>query len=329
MIQNKTLWEQSYNEFSKVGSQLRPKSLFNWLSGAYQYLYLSSVDIELIPALADIKTTLCIVDVAIDDCCDNQGLIKKMGGEPFTYHNLRLLYGIDTTIKDKIGLEKEGINGLNEHGKEYYQNVQKIIKDVTNRIKVLPRFKDFQDELVFAFRRVGQAMEFSYLVNNSASIYPFSHVVRNRAPSTMVVVHSLIDVMASPSFKKEEVGKAMPLFNMADVVAMLANTINTWPREIIEKDYSSPVIALGLEKGIITFSDFKNGNQKELEEKLKSLDWDIDNEINNVLNEMRRYAETTEILSFDTKKYVENYAKVKEAFKARERYWEEGNSGAP
>lgn len=325
MVQNETLWKQSYSKFSKVCSPLRPKSLFEWLNGAYQYLYLSSVDKKLIPLLADIKTTLCIVDVAIDDCCDNQNLIKEMGGEPFTYHNLRLLYDIDTQIKDGVEVEKERLNGLNKRGKQYYENVQDLIKNVIGKIKTMPRFKDFQDELIFAFRRVGQAMEFSYLMNKTESIYPFESVVENRSASTMVVVHSLVDVMASQKFDKKEIGKAITLFKMADSVAMLANTINTWPREIIEKDYSSPVLALGLERNMVAFADF-NGNKKELEEKLKSLNWDIDNKINKVLHEMTLYVEKNEIKSFDAKKYVENYSKVKEAFKKRERYWEKKNN---
>ena len=52
----------------------------------------------------------------------------------------------------------------------------------------------------------------------------------------MVEVHSILDLMSSEDFDASELGKAITLFKMADIVAMLSNTINMWKREIIERD---------------------------------------------------------------------------------------------
>lgn len=313
------LWRASYEDFQKVCSQLRNISLFEWLSNAYQFLYLSSIEQEYLPVLVDLKTSLCIIDVAVDDACDNADLIKKAGGEEFTYGILGLLYNIDKFINDE---KHESFSIDNEYGKEYYRVLYEIIKNTISLIKTLPRFNDFKNEFIISIRNVCHAMEFSYLINKGESIYPFSYIVENRSPSTMVTVHSILDLMASANFDKKEIGKVIPLFNMADTVAMLGNTINTWPKEIVEKDYSSPVLALALEKGLVIFDDFCGKEPSEIESKISVLSEVMEKAIEDKLNEMRAYIKNNNIEFFDAIKYVENYLKIKDAFKTRERYWE-------
>jgi len=313
------LWKTSYEDFQKVCSQLRNISLFEWLSNAYQFLYLSSIEKKYLPTLVDLKTSLCIIDVAVDDACDNAEMIKKAGGEEFTYGILGLLYNIDKFIN---GEKQESLSITNEYGKEYYKVLYDIIENTVNLIKTLPRFNDFKNEFLISMRNVCHAMEFSYLINKGESVYPFSYIVENRSPSTMVTVHSILDLMASPKFDKKEFGKVIMLFNMADTVAMLGNTINTWPREILEKDYSSPVLALALEKGLVTINDFYNEEPNKIESRISVLSGVMEKMIDDKLNEMRVYIKNNKIQFFDAIKYVENYLKIKDAFKARERYWE-------
>ncbi|VVB61329.1 Uncharacterised protein [uncultured archaeon] len=313
------LWENSYEKFQNVCSPLRNRSLFEWLSNAYQFLYLSSVDKQYIPTLVDLKTSLCIIDVAIDDACDNAEMIKKMGGEEFTYGILGLAYNIDKLMNDR---HQRDFKISNEYGAEYYSVLHDIMENTISTLKTLPRFNEFKHEFIMAMRRVCHSMEFSYLINKGESVYPSSHIVENRSASTMVTVHSLLDLMASPTVNKKDIGKMIPLFHMADTVAMLGNTLNTWPREILEKDYSSPVLALALEKGLVGFDEFYNSKPEEIEKKLSPLSDIIEELIDAKLNEMRSHISNNNIQSFDAIKYVENYLKIKEAFKNRERYWE-------
>lgn len=315
----KMLWESSFENFQRVCSQLRNRSLFEWLSNAYNFLYLSSIDEKYLPTLVDLKTSLCIIDVAVDDACDNADMIKKAGGESFTYKIIGLLYGIDKIINNE---KKEASHLPIKYGNDYYEVLYDIIENTVKLIKSLPRFGEFKNEFIISIRNVCHAMEFSYLMNKGESVYPFSYIVENRSPSTMVTVHSILDLMASPGFDKKETGKVIPLFNMADAVAMLGNTINTWPREILEKDYSSPVLALALEKGVVAFDDFQSEPPKEIESRLMPLSNAMEKMIDDKLNEMRAYVRENKIAFFDSVKYVENYLKIKEAFKARERYWE-------
>lgn len=319
------LWQKSLEEFEKVRSPLRPKRLFEWLYNVYSNVYLSSVDKQYVPLLADAKTSLCIVDVSVDDACDNIDLIKKMGGEEFSYSLLDLLYNINSIVNDSYGRRKEELERIlqnNESSLEYYRTTYTTLKDVVQLIRKLGRYEEFKDKFIYGIRNVGSAMEFSFLVNKEDITYPLSYIIDNRSASTMVYVHCILDLMASPHFDKKEVGKTLPLFKMADTVAMLSNTLNTWPREILEKDKSSPVIALGLERGIITFDELQKDNAKEVESKLSPLVGDIEQLTDKVVENMRNYINQTNIKSFDVDKFVRDVSKVKEAFKARERYWE-------
>jgi hypothetical protein len=97
---------------------------------------------------------------------------------------------------------------------------------------------------------------------------------------------------------------------MADIVAMLSNTINTWKREIIERDYSCPVISLALEKKLIKFSDFEKNGMENFEENLSPVLGMIEDEINWTILSMKEFAENHEIKSFDTSKFIKNYVNL-------------------
>lgn len=315
LIRNDLLWENSYREFKKVCSPLRTRELFEWLYTTYNSLFLSSVESQYITTLADIKTSLAIVDVAVDDACDNEDLINANGGEIFTRHLLKLLYNID----EIMNTDKSERIELNQD--DYYRIAYNILENTIDLCKKLPRFYDFKNEFILSLKNVAYSMEFSYIVNSSKIIYPFSHIVENRSASCMVEVHSILDLMCSNDFDENELGKAIPLFKMADTVAMLSNTIYTWPREIIERDYSSPVLALALEENLLTFEDFDTCEISDIETKLHPLSNIIENHADDVLNKMKKYAKTIEIHSFNAFEFVDKYIWIKEEFKARGKYW--------
>jgi hypothetical protein len=150
-------------------------------------------------------------------------------------------------------------------------------------------------------------MEFSYILNKNKVIYPFSQVIKNKAASTMIAVHSIMDLMCSNDFDDSELGNAISLFKMADFVAMLDNAIFTWKREIIERDYSSPIISLALEKKLIKFNDFEIISVEKLEECLLPLLEILNDELNNTLLSMEVFVENYEIKSFNASEFINNY----------------------
>ncbi|AKB78953.1 hypothetical protein MSHOH_2470 [Methanosarcina horonobensis HB-1 = JCM 15518] len=306
MNEHKTLWEKYFLNFRNVASPLRKPALFDWLYNSYRCLYLSCVDPSLVSRLTDLKTCLSMIGVAVDDSCDYALLREKNGGDKFSYEILSMLYNTDKIESgDYILLDAHLTNNM------YIKTTIGIYSDlVRNQIASLPRYCDFRGEFLLAMRNVAESMEFSYLLNKNKIVYPFSHVVRSRAASTMIETHSLLDLMSSKNFDTSELGKAIVLFKLADIVAMLSNTINTWTREITERDYSCPVISLALEKKLIKFSDFERASTENLKEKLSPVSEVIEDELDKAILSMKEFAENSEIKSFDTSKFVNNYVNL-------------------
>lgn len=298
-----TLWKDYYSKYRTVASSLRKPILFEWLYNNYTNLYLSCVDPSDVLRLADLKTSLALVDVAVDDSCDCASLIEKNGGDEFSYEMLNMLYGID---KIASGIYTPMYSNLNKN--LYIKTSHRIFSDIIkNHIISLPKYQNFRGEFFLAIRNVAESMEFSYIVNKNKVIYPFSQVIKNKAAATMVVVHSVLDLMCSDDFDASELGNAISLFKMADIVATLDNAIFTWKREIIERDYSSPIISFALEKKLIKFNDFEKISVEKMEGCLLPLLDILSDELKNTLLSMEVFAENYEIKSFNTSEFIDNY----------------------
>jgi len=297
-----TLWENYYSNYRNVASPLRRPSLFKWLYNSYIFLHLSCVDTSNVHRLADFKTCLAMVDTAVDDSCDNASLIEKNGGDKFSYEMLNMLYNADKVASGIYTPLQPNMDNI------YVKTTFDIFSDfLGTHVISFPRYYDFRSEFFLAIRNVAESMEFSYLLNRNKIAYPYSLVVQNKGPSTMVEVLSILDLMSSESFDASELGKAIALFKMADVVAMLNNAVNTWKKEIIERDYSSPVISLALEKKLVKFSDFEKISAENIEENLSPLPEMINDDLNKKILLMEEFVENYEIKSFDASKYINNY----------------------
>jgi hypothetical protein len=298
-----TLWEDYYLKYRIVASSLRKPILFKWLYNNYTTLYLSCVDPSDVLRLADLKTCLALVDVAVDDACDCASLIENNGGDEFSYEMLNMLYNID---KVASGVYTPMYSNMSNN--LYIKTSYYIFSDIIrNQVTSLPKYYNFRGEFFLAIRNVAESMEFSYILNKNKVIYPFSQVIKNKAASTMVAVHSILDLMCSNDFDDSELGNAISLFKMADFVAMLDNAIFTWKREIIERDYSSPIISLALEKKLIKFNDFEIISVEKLEECLLPLLEILNDELNNTLLSMEVFVENYEIKSFNASEFINNY----------------------
>lgn len=298
-----TLWAKYFSIFSSVASPLRKPALFEWFYNCFERLYLSCVDSSMVSTLTDIKTSLSMIGVAVDDSCDYASLREENGGDKFSYEILSLLYNTD-----KVASGSYTLLNANLDNNMYIKTVYNVYSDlIGTHITSLPRYYDFKGEFLLAMRNVAESMEFSYLLNKNKIIYPFFHLIQNRAASTMVVTHSILDLMASENFDSSELGKAIVLFKTMDTVVMLTNTINTWKREIVEKDYSCPLISLALEKKLIKFSDFEKISEENMIKRLSPLSETIEDELNKSMLLTKEFAENSEIKSFDTSKFINNY----------------------
>ncbi len=266
--------------------------LFNWLYDVYSKLYLPSIDSAFKEALRTDKTKLTIFDVLVDDLADHykardEVLLEQFIQIPWNYNK--------------------------RYENEYVEVGRKIWKSCIESIREYPRFNEFKRIFYFDLRQVMSSMEYSFLVNETHLDNSFENKIY-LPNGCMVVLHCDMDLMCSPDFDMKDLGNIREVFYLAQRISHLGNMLNTYPKEIKEKDYSSPIISLAKRKGFIK----KDGEIKE--DSLKKLESDFKNEIKLLSEELLSYSD--KIKSVDINKVADKYSHVYGSFLKRNRYWE-------
>lgn len=204
--------------------------LFPWLYSVYDETYLPSIDKSFKKKLSLDKTKLTIFDVLVDDLADN----AKIRNKRLLEKALRIPW-----------------NGSKIYSSPYLRVTHKIWTECMESINEYPRYDEFKDIFYFDLDQVMNSMRYSYLVNS----LDFSSVAEDEMylnHGVMVLLHCDMDLMCSPDFNYSELRSLRPILHWVQDVAHLGNLLNTYPKEILEADFSSPIISLGIREGLIT-----------------------------------------------------------------------------
>ena len=195
---------------------------------------------------------------------------------------------------------------------------KRIWLDCINSIKRYPRYNEFEELFYFDLDQVLDSMRYSFLVNTMEidnfienKIYPYHGV--------MVILHCDMDLMCSPDFDKRELSDIRPIFHWAQEISHIGNMLNTYPREIRERDYTSPIISLALRKGVITREDIINAPDST-EEKLKIFLPYYKKKVKDNFHRIEKQAD--KIKSVNLKNFSKNLREVYGEFLKRKHYWE-------
>lgn len=236
--------EEVIELYKTVGYRKGSEFLFRWLNNIYQNIYLPCIDPQYKDKLSLDKTKLAIFDVLLDDLADNWKARDNQLLEEFA----RIPWEKDIKLKN-----------------QYIEVGRKIWDDVYNSIKLYPRYEELKDVFFFDLHQIMNGMRYSFLVNkfniaNEIENDVFTH------HGCMVILHCDMDLMCSLNFNLNELGEIRVILYLAQKIASIGNMLNTYPREIIERDSSPPIISLAIKKGYIT----KDWNYDK--EKLKKLE---------------------------------------------------------
>jgi hypothetical protein len=177
-----------------------------------------------------------------------------------------------------------------------------------------PRYKEFKRIFYFDLRQVLNSMEYSFLVNTCN----ISNYVEDKIylpHGCMVILHCDMDLMCSRSFNMDELGNMRIIFHFAQKIAHIGNMLNTYPREILEKDLSSPIISLAIRKNIID----KNLDPTDLQ-KIKNLEGLFKKKVEVYLEKIKKYE--SKINSVNIVGFSDRIKELFKAFINRKHYWE-------
>ena len=292
--------DEAIELYSTVGSR-NANFLFNWLHQIYDKTYLPSINKEYKEQLALIKTKLCIFDVLVDDLADNAKLRNK-----------RLLY-------EAVQIPN---NSTKKYRNKYLEVTRLIWEDCINSIKKLPRYDEFKDIFFFNLEQVMSSMKYSYLINTS----DFSNNVEDEKylnHGVMVILHCDIDLMCSPDFEYEELRKLRPILHSVQDVAHLGNMMNTFPKEIKEADFSSPIISMAIRDGVVEKNTVINDPEYALACMQPLISKFEDRMKINLQNIQTR---ANDIETIDISDFYQRLMNVWNGFLEREQYWEKNQN---
>lgn len=208
---------------------------------------LPCVGVEFKKVLGEDKTKMMVFNIMLDDLADNF-IIRS-----------RLL------LQDLIQIPWH--NNVEKH--DYVQVGQAIWNDYISSVRKYPRYKELEGIFYFDLRQVLSSMEYSSLINTLGVDNPFE--VSHHSPYGSAVMLAIdMDLMCMPSFDLGEMRTIRSISYLAQKIAHIANMMVTYPREVLERDMSSPIISLAVRKGIISKDDL--GDRAALR-KLKQLEW--------------------------------------------------------
>jgi len=204
---------------------------FGWIHGVYSWITLPSVSFDLRKTLNDDKTKLTIFDILVDDLADN-----------FDTRSYTLLERLTSIPWETTSSAMES--------DEYLRVAKRIWEDSIGSVSTYPRFKEFERIFYFDIRQVLSSMMYSYLSNTDGVENPIETSFYS-SYGCLVEVALDMDLMCSPAFEMKELGPMRTIACLAQKIAHVGNLLTTYPSELVEKDVSSPIIALALRKGLI------------------------------------------------------------------------------
>jgi hypothetical protein len=280
--------------------------LFDWLLYMWENLYISSVDKKYVDSLAIVKTKIAVLDTLIDDVADNPSETRDV----FFDELLRFAFDRDNIDWEEL-TEKEGL---------YVKATIMVWDDVLQTLKKYPRFREFEFVFNFDVHQLMNSMRFSRTINKMPIM---NNILENNIyghHGMTVMMCGTVDLMCSPDFNADELPLMRKVLYYSQQLARLGNMVNTYPREITEKDVSSEVITMAIEEGIVSTETFKMGETNNLESELERLTKffrEYYHSLNVNIEEIGR-----KITSIDIDEYMKERDFIQRKYEERDAYWE-------
>ena len=234
----------------------RDRSLWKWCwyvrdSG----IILSSVLPEYFNLVSKIRLALTIFITTIDDVAD-------------FYKDKKFL---DELTKIPFQLANIDFNNMNGGQRRYTRFTIELWKEIYKLLHKLPRFKEFEEMLMYDLKHSYDSLYYTYLVNTNPYLISLEEVKNYESGNMISYVYTGVELMASPNFDKKEIGTLREIVNYSQQMVRMGNWLGTWKREIKERDFSSAVVAYGLHHNIISVDELlTSGNEDYLIKKLEN-----------------------------------------------------------
>ena len=283
-----TVLDETVHRYRNHLLNRNPKLFTNFLPLGYETITLTSVEEAYREEVMIAKCHVAIFITLLDDYADNPDMANPT--------LLNELYKIPFNKTAFVTLH------LNHEEKEIVALAVFIANEFMRRIKLFPLYNKYIKIFEFDLRQFFNCNQFFSLATDYPDILN-SYEVSYWGPFNMgMIITSIIDLMASPYFRSDELGKSREFFYLAQRFGKTCNTITTFSRELSEQDFNNEVIVMGLAKSVINKDDLTTLSANKLLEKLQPILSILTKEQLDILKKLNHLGK--EITSFDTQYYI-------------------------
>lgn len=247
--------QESVKEYMKVGG----RSPFIW---KWSYAFLKKHTLPIVPKkhkkqVLIAKFLSAVINVLLDDLVDKQ-------------KNKDLLeIALRTCTSQLVSQKNLPGDSLKKPRQEYIRVIEKLCFSLTQIIQKLPRYKEFQEILLFDYQQYFNCLRYGHLTNKNGYLV---NILENQiyfSHNTKIMISCTIDLMVAHNLDMNELGLYREIMWKAQRMGRIGNSLTTWKREIFENDYSSEVLSYALSRGIITHKDIMEAERQELIRKIE------------------------------------------------------------
>ena len=143
-------------------------------------------------------------------------------------------------------------------------------RHINSELKNLPAYKYYKTLFHFDLIQMINSMYYSCLINQNLHLLNFTENRIHTAPNMIIYLYIDVDLMASPSFDRNELGRLREMLWYVQQMARIGNWITTWKRELKERDFSSGVFAYAISNDILRSGELRKLDESEIISRIES-----------------------------------------------------------
>ena len=278
-------------EYEKVGERnnLAWKQLFI----ASEMIRIPIVLKKNLKFLRDTKFLFSMFIILVDD------IVDKMKSEELLSQVFKIPFQ-DTNIK---------FAQLNQKEKRYLKFTKKVWRKMRERIKKLPRYKEFYPLLEYNIGQFLNGMRYNYFINKNCYLINKTDCqlcLSCNICSVQILVYFMLDFMCSSGNMIQKFRKVRKIVWHAQEMTRNGNWVGTWEKEEEEEDFASGIFAYAIDLDILNIDELKSENILDIIKQVRNsrIEKDLLKKWDENYREINR---TTEI---DVRKYLSGLEKL-------------------
>jgi hypothetical protein len=139
-----------------------------------------------------------------------------------------------------------------------------VRREYWERAETYPCVNVFRELLEYDLDQLFNAIHYSALLNQQLGLLNVVEHDLYSPHNMMMMSFSTVDLMCSPRFQTQELGRLREAIWHAQWMGRIGNLLSTWEREIAAGDFTSGVFAQAISRGDLTVEDLKAGDRSHI-----------------------------------------------------------------